>query len=186
MAYYACSHKVYRELIASIRFGHTPYARREMRTLELNVMPGCVLDEDCAVFGNDITCVEGTCAQHHDQTGACLTDANCPLGSICSSRGACVQSVHRDNKNNQGVCASEADCQQNQVCRDGICAFTKTQGTCVTASDCGEGERCTDGWCIAGNARKPVPWWAWMIIGFFVLFALLGLAVMVSHRFFST
>jgi hypothetical protein len=85
-----------------------------------------------------------------EEERTCKTTADCVVGLICGSDGAC-----RDH------CESDRECVGDQVCNKGVCAEPDELDesgnlprvlplqTCRLSSDCDAGQRCVSGNCIA-------------------------------------
>lgn len=115
-------------------------------------VPGnCSVDTDCAgtaacvnhlCTGNcrtsaDCRGVNGACTASH-VCGACLTNAECGAGYVCTSSGQCLV----------GQCARSADCPGGQTCNAQLqCVALTTCGP--DAGACATGEQCWAGSCYA-------------------------------------
>jgi Cys-rich repeat protein len=76
---------------------------------------------------------EGTAGEGEGEGGgACVSDANCPAGDVCSN-GICV--------GNTGSCTTSAQCNPGFICVGGIC---ETQGIagCHSDAECAAGTSC--------------------------------------------
>jgi hypothetical protein len=97
----------------------------------LEPMTGCVWDGDCTRNPAGQYCAnDGTCV-------ACLTNDNCPIGSVCTAQHKCSSATS---------CVSDANCPSSAPhCRpsDHFCA------ECATAPQCPLGQVCRNGNCEA-------------------------------------
>ncbi len=108
----------------------------------------CAQDADCASgHCNDAAFKQAGRAGTQPTCGDCMTDADCPAGTVCGvSKGGASTSpflacVSPGSAPNGEGCISDRECAHGH-CRDGLC------GECTTADDCGSGQTC-------GSASNP-------------------------------